>query len=238
MKLLQHRIFIGLSIGKQSNSYKTLSSLVSSNCSKDSLLCSSRIFSCLNSTPAKMPFSAPSSCKFSSKAPGDQDHLVYVGQQADLFKGLKIFSLSTSGIGLLLQPYLLMEAQDLSLAWAVPLFSIVNTFIFVNPILIHYLAKRYALEIYFNPDTKVFTLYRLSFFARKKAISFKAEDVVVPDIPTPFAMFNVKGLPMFAHEGHFSDIEVYKHMMGFDKPLDLTYNVNNNKNEDKDENSK
>jgi len=220
----------------QNTKFQTLSNNALSSLSK---ACTNRMFSCLGVKPINTSYMATSQCKFSTKAPSDQEHLVYVGQQASMFKGLKLFSLSTSGIGLLLQPYLVMEAQDLSLAWAIPLFSIVNTFIFVNPILIHYLAKRYALEIYFNPETKVFTLYRLSFFARKKAISFKAEDVEVPDIPTPFAMFNVKGLPMFAHEGHFSDIEVYKHMMGFDKPLDLTYNINNNnKDDDKDRENK
>jgi len=200
MKLLQHRLLMRLVLGRQNVNKKALTSLVFGGSSTESLLCASRAFSCLNAKPANSSFLTPSSCKLSTKAPGDQGHLVYVGQQADLFKGLKIFSLSTSGIGLLLQPYLLLEAQDLSLAWAIPLFSIVNTFIFVNPILIHYLAKRYALEIYFNPDTKVFTLYRLSFFARKKAMS--------------------------------------KHMMGFDKPLDLTYNINNNRKEDNEENTK
>ncbi|KAH9515495.1 hypothetical protein Btru_011175 [Bulinus truncatus] len=149
-------------------------------------------------------------------------HLVYQGRVGNMFRALKIFSLSTSAIGLCLQPYLLMTCQDMPLKLAIPIFAAMNIFVVVNPILIHYIAKKYILELYFNPDTKVFTAVMLTFLAKKETFSFTAKDVHCPDVPNMFAMFTAKNRPLFAHEADFTDLDVYKHLMGFDVPLDLT----------------
>jgi len=161
---------------------------------------------------------------FSTAAPqDDRGFLVYQGRQSKLMRRLKIFSISTSVFTFALQPFLLYEAQDMSLAWAVPLFTVINIFTFANPLLIHFISKKYVLEMYFNTETKVFTSITLNWCGQKKPMTFTADDVEVPDVPGMFTMFKAKGNPLFAFEGDFSSIEVYKHMMGFDKPLDLTY---------------
>ncbi|CAG5114481.1 unnamed protein product [Candidula unifasciata] len=146
-------------------------------------------------------------------------HLVYKGRVAKGLRALKIFSLSTSAIGLLAQPYLLITYQNMPLVAALPIFATLNCFVFVNPLLIHFIAKKYVTELYFNPDTKVFTAYLLTFFARRQVITFTAADVAVPDVPNMFAMLTVRGRPLFVHEDDFTSIEVYKHLMGFDRPL-------------------
>ncbi|CAL1534720.1 unnamed protein product [Lymnaea stagnalis] len=161
--------------------------------------------------------------KFSShnenKTHGD---LVYQGRVGNMFRALKIFSLSTSVIGLSLQPYIMITYQDMPLKAAIPFFAVINMFVFVNPILIHFIAKKYVMELYFNQENKVFTAVLLTFFARKEIFTFTANDVTVPDVPNMFAMLIAKGRPIFVLENDFTDMEVYKHLMGFDKPLDLS----------------
>ena len=152
-------------------------------------------------------------------------YLVYQGRQSQMFKLLKRVSLSTSAITLCLQPYLIMSSQDMPLVTAIPVFTLMGLFVFGNPILIHMIAKKYVLRMYFDDKTKVFTAKRLTFWAQEQSLSFTADDVEVPDVPSPFSMFKAKGNPLFAFEGDFTSMEVYKHMMGFDKPLDLTVDV-------------
>lgn len=159
----------------------------------------------------------------SSGSESDKGRLVYLGRIGSTFKMLKIFSLTTSAIGLSLQPYLFFEYQDTPLVTAVPFFAALNIFVFVNPLLIHHIGKKYVMEVYFNQTSKVFTAVLMSFFARKYNFTFTAKDVHVPDVPGMFSILTVRGRPLFVLDSDFTDIEVYKHMMGFDKPLDLTF---------------
>ena len=153
----------------------------------------------------------------------DKGNLVYVGRVGSMFRMLKLFSLTTSTVGLSLQPYLFMTYQDAPLVTALPFFAALNMFVFVNPLLIHHIGKKYVMEVYFDQRTKVFTAVLLSFFARKYNFTFTADDVQIPDVPGMFAILTIKGRPLFVLESDFTDLEVYKHMMGFDKPLDLSF---------------
>ncbi|GFS23909.1 transmembrane protein 70, mitochondrial [Elysia marginata] len=153
----------------------------------------------------------------------DKGSLVYMGRIGSMFKTLKLFSLTTSALGLSLQPYLFITYQDAPIVTAVPFFAALNIFVFINPLLIHHIGKKYVMEVYFNPTSKVFTAVLMSFFARKYNFAFKADDVHVPDVPGMFSILTVKGRPLFVLESDFTDVEVYKHMMGFDKPLDLSF---------------
>lgn len=168
---------------------------------------------------------------------GNIGSLVYEGRVKKMFKRLKILSLSTSAFGLLLQPYLWYSLQDVSLIATVPLFAAVNAFVFTNPFLIHFLSKRYVNELYYNPKSKEFTAKTLSFFARAQSFTYTAKDVVVPDLPGMFSMFTAKGRPLFVDERDFTSIEVYKHMMGFDQPLDLRYMSNTSRQVEKNDTS-
>ncbi|RUS69471.1 hypothetical protein EGW08_022765 [Elysia chlorotica] len=163
---------------------------------------------------------------FSTQSQNDdpgKGSLVYVGRIGSMFKTLKLFSLTTSIVGLSLQPYLFFTYQDAPLVTAVPFFAALNMFVFVNPLLIHHIGKKYVMEVYFNERTKVFTAVLMSFFARKYNFVFTADDVNVPDVPGMFSILTIKGRPLFVLESDFTDMEIYKHMMGFDKPLDLSF---------------
>ncbi|VDM65997.1 unnamed protein product [Strongylus vulgaris] len=47
-----------------------------------------------------------------------------------------------------------------------------------TPLLLHFLVKRFPVNIYYNHDTKTFTSVHYNFFLKKMARQFKADDVV------------------------------------------------------------
>ncbi|KAK7504544.1 hypothetical protein BaRGS_00004030 [Batillaria attramentaria] len=146
--------------------------------------------------------------------------LVYKGGLSGMIKGVKIFSLSTSALGLCLQPYLYLSSEELPLALKFVMGGIVNFFIFINPFIIHYIAKKYVTDIHWNRETGVFTASKLSFFLRRKEIQFTAADVTVPDIPGMFTVLEVKGTPLFLVPQDYLVRDAYVHLMGYDKPLE------------------
>ncbi|VVD04559.1 unnamed protein product [Leptidea sinapis] len=52
-------------------------------------------------------------------------------------------------------------------------------------------------------------------------ISFKPDDVEVPDIPGMFTTMFAKGKPLFIEARHFDDPLHYAKIMGYDKPIDF-----------------
>lgn len=70
----------------------------------------------------------------------------------------------------------------------------------------------------------------ISFFFQ---LEFKAEDVVVPDIPGMFTTMKAKGKPLFIEARHFTDPLYYAKIMGYDKPLDFKLGEEQSSNSDK-----
>ncbi|KPJ02714.1 Transmembrane protein 70-like, mitochondrial [Papilio xuthus] len=66
-----------------------------------------------------------------------------------------------------------------------------------------------------------YTAVTRNFFLVSKKLEFKAEDVVVPDIPGMFTTMHAKGTPLFIEARHFNDPMHYAKIMGYDKPLDF-----------------
>lgn len=54
---------------------------------------------------------------------------------------------------------------------------------------------------------------------------FRREDVEVPDVPGMFSSILVKGEPLFIQMENFTDVEHYRKIMGYDKPIDLKLHV-------------
>uniref|UniRef100_A0A0B7AWW0 Uncharacterized protein n=1 Tax=Arion vulgaris TaxID=1028688 RepID=A0A0B7AWW0_9EUPU len=104
-----------------------------------------------NTIDRSSPFSTHKALRLYSSQTDESDslgHLVYEGRVGKMMKALKVFSLTTSTIGLAVQPYIWISFQNMSLAAAVPLFTVLNSFVFVNPILIHYISKKYVIDLY------------------------------------------------------------------------------------------
>ena len=111
-------------------------------------------------------------------------------------------------------PYFIIN----NLAW--PVVLAFGAFSVGTPLLIHYIfGKNYVTDIYFNDKTKVFHLAKLSFWLQRTEIKFTAEDVVIPDVAGPYSTYRVKGVPVFINRTLFANKDVYKHMVGYDKPL-------------------
>ncbi|XP_074646934.1 transmembrane protein 70 homolog, mitochondrial-like [Tubulanus polymorphus] len=148
--------------------------------------------------------------------------LVYEGGIASMVRGVKFFSLSTSILGLSLQPYILLNADQLG-KFTVLFGGICSFFILGTPILLHWITKKYVTQLYLKRDTGEFTALTVTFFMRTMTTKFRAEDVKVPEIPGLFTTAIAKGRPLFMDMNFFRDIEVYKHMMGYDKPVDWSF---------------
>lgn len=146
--------------------------------------------------------------------------LVYKGNLAGSIKGVKLFSFSTSLMGLAMQPAIYMQNEGLPTGFKLALAGAVNFFVFLNPILIHFITKRYIRDIYWDPETGIFTATTYTFFLRTKELVFLADDVHVPAVPGIFTSLKVKGEPVFFDPGSFLSQEAYVHLMGFNKPLD------------------
>ena len=155
-----------------------------------------------------------------AKELSDKGDVVYRGAISTMIKGVKIFSLSTSALGICLQPMLLFSNQELPMALRFAVGGFLNFFIFMNPFIIHYIAKKYVTELRWNRSTGVFTAVTWTFFVQRRELQFTAEDVKVPDMPGMFTFLEAKGTPLFLEPNAFEDKEAYIHLMGLHKPLD------------------
>jgi hypothetical protein len=92
-------------------------------------------------------------------------------------------SIGSSSLGVVMIPVLtsyLWEAATerpsmMAFAFVANSFLGILTF---TPLLLHFLAKRFVVNLYYNDDTKIFTSIHYSFFLQKRALRFCAEDVV------------------------------------------------------------
>lgn len=99
-----------------------------------------------------------------------EPHVIYTGLLSGQIKRLKLFSISTSGMGLMLQPVLIQQSAQTSLVANIAIFSMVGFFTFVTPYLIHLIAKKYVTEIVYNPAKDLYTATTYTFFLRNKQV--------------------------------------------------------------------
>uniref|UniRef100_A0A8D8Y705 Transmembrane protein 70 homolog, mitochondrial n=1 Tax=Cacopsylla melanoneura TaxID=428564 RepID=A0A8D8Y705_9HEMI len=160
-----------------------------------------------------------------TKIPGKDNGniLVYEGPLSSRIRHAKIFSLSSSAIGLAMQPVLYQKTLEAGTGLAVTIGGAVflGFFTFVTPVLLHLVSRKYVTHLFYNPSTEEFTASTYNIFLRPKVTVFKADDVTRPELPTMFASFYVRGKPLFADPENFTSLEVYKKMMGYDKPIDM-----------------
>lgn len=69
-------------------------------------------------------------------------------------------------------------------------------------------------------------------------ISFKVEDVVVPDVPGAFTSFLIKNRPLMCSPNDFLYQEHYIKFMGYDKPIDFHLNTHEESTEKQDKENK
>ena len=137
-----------------------------------------------------------------------------------LIKFVKRFSLSTSIIGLLLQPYLYTQTGDQHLVVKIAVGGTLSFFIFLTPILLHWVTKRYVTQMHWDARKELFTATTYTLLVKERITQFKASEVTFPQVPGLFTTVYVKGCPMFVDPELFMDKEAYIKLMGYDKPIE------------------
>ncbi|GAB6026295.1 hypothetical protein CHUAL_012502 [Chamberlinius hualienensis] len=167
-------------------------------------------------------------------------NLIYTGPMIRQIKMVKFMSLSSTLCGFAAQPYLISHAGGTHVAVIVAVATFVGFFTYVTPLLIHLITKNYVLEMYYQPPTTdneqgVFTSKNMGFFLNSKYHKFTAADVEIPDIPGVFTSVLAKKVPLLFSPDFFTDFEAYKHLMGYDKPLDYKLYPQSTSKETQDE---
>lgn len=93
---------------------------------------------------------------------------IYTGSLSDRIKLVKMFSLSTSGMGLVVQPMLLEKGTELGGSGvAILLCGVAGIFTFVTPFLLHLITKKYVAELDFKPNTDEYKATIISIVLRR-----------------------------------------------------------------------
>ncbi|XP_045110610.1 transmembrane protein 70 homolog, mitochondrial-like isoform X2 [Portunus trituberculatus] len=146
---------------------------------------------------------------------------IYNGILSTQIKMVKFFSLSTSVLGLSVQPILFQKLLGNDAGVLVAVASFVSFFTFVTPLLIHWIAKKYVTCLEYDPEKDVYSATTLSFFLLEKKVKFTVDDVKVPEVPGMFTTFLVKNRPLFVDPHMFKEVEHYGRLMGYDRPIDF-----------------
>ncbi|XP_042239881.1 transmembrane protein 70 homolog, mitochondrial-like, partial [Homarus americanus] len=117
---------------------------------------------------------------------------IYHGILSTQIKMVKLFSLSTSFLGLMVQPVLLQKVVGTQMGVILAVGSFIGFFTFVTPLIIHWITKKYVTSLEYDPKRDIYSATTLSFFLRQKKIHFSADDVAVPEVPGMFTTFYVK----------------------------------------------
>lgn len=119
---------------------------------------SHRLYS--QSAPGSHPEAAPTAVK------------IYSGSLSSRLWRVKLFSLSTSVLGICAQPVLIEKgAQMAGTAGVIALCSVAGFFAFVTPVLLHTVVKKYVTEMEHNPATDEYSATTISLFMRKQKVS-------------------------------------------------------------------
>ncbi|VDQ01600.1 unnamed protein product [Trichobilharzia regenti] len=145
--------------------------------------------------------------------------LVYKSPHNKLVLGAKTFSLMSSSIVFLLQPLLFTNISNPKV-FGVALFGGI-VFSVSTPLLLHILTRSHVTKLYYNKRSRIFTAYMKGILLNNKKLEFTAEEVKYAEPAFTMASITVRGTPLFISEEEFTDLEVYRHLVRFNEPLDV-----------------
>lgn len=100
--------------------------------------------------------------------------IIYTGKFQTRIIRVKLFSLSTSLMGLAAQPILLEKGMEMGgKGLAAFLCTLAGIFTFVTPVLLHYVTKKYVIKITHDPKTDEYVATTVSFFLMKNPVSLR-----------------------------------------------------------------
>ena len=150
---------------------------------------------------------------------GDTD-IIYIGTLARHVRIVKVFSLSTSIVGICLQPFIYTKLSALPVILAVAVGGFASFFIYLTPVLLHLVSKRYVTQMTLDPFTGQYAATTYTFFLRKKVHRFTADDVSVPNVPGLFTSIRVRGVPLFIDRDLFTDHRHFVQLFKYTDPLE------------------
>lgn len=104
---------------------------------------------------------------------------IYEGKYSRNIVRVKLFSLGTSVMGLISQPVLWQHGQVVGgTGLGILLCSMVGIFTFVTPFLLHFVTKKYVVDIKYNKETDEYTCITISFFLYKNKVRIKNQQVL------------------------------------------------------------
>lgn len=142
-----------------------------------------------------------------------------MGTVAGRVKLLKMFSISTSIAGACLLPKIYVElGEQYSAPAKMAVMGVTSFFVFMSPVLVHLLSKRYVAWIYYDEETNKFSASTFNFISMEVVHTFTPEDVVI--VHGALSSIKVRGVPLLFDANSFFDRKYYKKIMGFDKPAE------------------
>ncbi|XP_044269747.1 transmembrane protein 70 homolog, mitochondrial [Tribolium madens] len=147
---------------------------------------------------------------------------IYYGILTPQIKAVKVFSLSSSIVGIVGQPFLYKAILSTgNVPVIVAAYSFIGFFTLVTPFLLHLITKKYVTHLLYKPETDSYVAKTVNFFCVTKETEFKIDDVKVPDVPGMFTTLLANGKPLFFDPRLFENPEHYARIMGYDKPIDF-----------------
>ncbi|XP_055315607.1 transmembrane protein 70 homolog, mitochondrial [Sitodiplosis mosellana] len=154
---------------------------------------------------------------------------IYQGKYTNQILRVKMFSLTTSAMGLVAQPILWHKGLEVGGAGlSVLMCSVAGIFTFVTPLLLHFVTKKYVIDIKYNEKTDEYTCVTISFFLFRNETKFNVKEIHLPEVETMFTSMKIgpKKIPVFVDAASFNDTHHYARFMGYDKPMNIRLDVN------------
>ncbi|ESO06633.1 hypothetical protein HELRODRAFT_125141, partial [Helobdella robusta] len=147
---------------------------------------------------------------------------IYVGTLTKSVKLVKGFSLTTSILAVALVPVLYKNFQlDTSGGVMAAVAMGMNFFIFLTPVMLHFLTKRYVTSMYYNPNNNIFTATTINLFLQTKTHKFSSSSISIPK-PSPFTSVIVnKKTPLLVDPTLFVDKDAMMLFYKCDESVDF-----------------
>lgn len=169
---------------------------------------------------------------FSDKNNKEDKELIYIGTMKNKVISLKVLSLVSTALSIAFQPYLFMKLMEKdSLTTMILILTLFNLITIGNPIFIHFVTKRYVIEMHHHPKEEKYSATVYTLFLRRKTIKFTPNDVTEGKyhFSLPISTCYIKNKPLFFLEQNFLNHEHYFTLMNYNKPIDFqmeSLNVN------------
>lgn len=150
----------------------------------------------------------------------DSREVIYKGRLEREIIRVKLFSMTTSVMGIAFQPILYNQASSLPVLIATC--TVAGFFTFVTPVLLHQLAKRHVNRITYSKKDDNYIAHTMSFFFKDIKIPIAPGEAQVPDNGGMFTTMEVRGIPLMVEMEAFDKTHLVR-LLGYDKPLNIEH---------------